>query len=80
MKMIYVSFQVKAAVAAYELLQRISNFDVSVVMMFGFQFHLISGVMLGLELIGPDDAEFDEPFKFGIVVDLLIVRFIFIAY
>lgn len=49
-------------------------------MMFGFQFHLISGVMLGLELIGPDDAEFDEPFKFGIVVDLLIFRVIFLMF
>ena len=48
--------------------------------MVGFHFQFISGVMLGLELIGPDDAEFDEPFEFGIVVDLLIVRFIFIVY
>lgn len=63
-----------------EILQRTSNLDVSVPMMFGFQFNFISGVMLGLELIGPDDAEFDEPFEFGIVVDLLIIRFIFIAY
>ena len=42
--------------------------------------HWISGMMLGVELLsGSDYIEEERPVQWGIVLDLIIIRFVFIV-
>lgn len=42
-------------------------------------FQLIPGCMLGLEIVGSDDVN-DPNISWGIVLDILIIRLVFLKY
>jgi hypothetical protein len=45
-----------------------------------FNFHVISGMMIGIELLSGSDYEEDpNPVLWGLVLDLVIIRFVFIV-
>jgi hypothetical protein len=46
--------------------------------MLGVEVYLIPGCMVGIEL--PDKGSFGEDVKFSFVIDLFIVRFIFVWF